>query len=469
MKMTLAQINAQIGVKSALHIAKITEAKELQEDPAKADELAVLVDEIETLGGELTALEEQKSTAPDLDALEAKSAELYKTATQVVNRHAAHIATTTEAKGAFGVQSHSPARMPSYTERDLTSFKRGTMEQRAEKAYGFAQWFLASQFSIKSASEYCKKNGIEVKGQVESVNSLGGALVPVQFDSDLIDLREEYGVFRRNAKVSNMTSDTKIVPRRAGGLTAYWTAEAQELTESTKSWNDVELVARKLTCLAKYSVELNEDALISIGNDLAGEIAYAFAIAEDAAGFNGDGTGAYGRIVGVTTKLLSTYTTAGGLGLKLASGNSWSEITLNDLIALKGLVPQYARKGDLKWYASQAFAAQMERLALAAGGVTAMEIMQGSGKPMFLGYPVEITQTLASAEANSQIPVLFGDLASAALFGDRRSTTVAVSEHAAFTSDQWVIRGTERLDINVHDAGTTTQAGPIVGLITAAS
>jgi len=31
------------------------------------------------------------------------------------------------------------------------------------------------------------------------------------------------------------------------------------------------------------------------------------------------------------------------------------------------------------------------------------------------------------------------------------------------------IRGTDRFDINVHDVGNTSAAGPIVGLITAAS
>ena len=38
-----------------------------------------------------------------------------------------------------------------------------------------------------------------------------------------------------------------------------------------------------------------------------------------------------------------------------------------------------------------------------------------------------------------------------------------------FAEDQLAIRGTQRFDINVHDVGNTTAAGPIVGLITAAS
>jgi hypothetical protein len=54
------------------------------------------------------------------------------------------------------------------------------------------------------------------------------------------------------------------------------------------------------------STELAEDAVISIADDLAQEMGYAFAVAEDAAGWTGDGTSTYGGIRGVKTKLGGT-------------------------------------------------------------------------------------------------------------------------------------------------------------------
>ena len=48
------------------------------------------------------------------------------------------------------------------------------------------------------------------------------------------------------------------------------------------------MTAKKLMVLTKYSNELNEDAVLNIGDDLAGEIAYAFALKEDQCGFTGD-------------------------------------------------------------------------------------------------------------------------------------------------------------------------------------
>jgi len=123
----------------------------------------------------------------------------------------------------------------------------------------------------------------------------------------------------------------------------------------------------------------------------------------------------------------------------------------------------------------------MKKLVYAAGGVTGTEINDGVRQRTFLGYPVEFAQSMPTAEANSQVCALFGDLQKAADFGDRRSETISFSDTAViggeslWERDQLGIRGTQRFDINVHDVGNAhaTAAsrvpGPIVGLITAAS
>lgn len=102
-------------------------------------------------------------------------------------------------------------------------------------------------------------------------------------------------------------------------------------------------------------------------------------------------------------------------------------------------------------------------------------IAGGIAGKRFLGDPVEITQTLPRTDANDQVVCLYGHLPSAARLGDRRQTTIAVSEHVAFSTDEIAIRGTQRLDIVVHDVGNASGtaslrvAGPIVGLLMAAS
>jgi HK97 family phage major capsid protein len=118
----------------------------------------------------------------------------------------------------------------------------------------------------------------------------------------------------------------------------------------------------------------------------------------------------------------------------------------------------------------------MQRLALAAGGTTATEIVNGVSVMMFLGYPVRISQKFPSTTANSQIPVLFGNFAQGAMFGSRTgSETIAFSSEATvggesmWERDQIGVRGTERFDVVVHDYGSASAAGPIVGLEMAGS
>jgi HK97 family phage major capsid protein len=338
-------------------------------------------------------------------------------------------------------------------------------------AFSFGQWLRAAN-GVQSAKDWCNDNGVMLAVSNETTNTQGGYIVPQQFDNALVDLRLQYGVFRRNARVRQMTSDTLYVPRRTGGLTAYWTSESGSITESTKAWDQIQLVAKKLAAVTRMTTCLAEDAIINVADDLASEIAYAFAYAEDVAGFNGTGISTHGGITGVTTKIKSaagTPTTTSAGGVIVATGNVMSEVTMGDLNQVVGKCPTYARMGA-KWYCSPFFFdAVMARLAYAAGGNTVGNILGSAGLSYF-GYPVELVEVLPSTDANSQILCLFGNLSMAASFGDRRQTTLAFSDSATvggesvFEKDQIAVRGTERLDIVVHDVGNTSTAGPIVAL-----
>lgn len=355
----------------------------------------------------------------------------------------------------------------------VTSF---TGENKEERAYRFGQWLLGralydDKFApCHTARKFCDENGLGLeRAMSEGVNETGGYTVPPEFSNDLIDLREQYGVFRRNAKIRPMTRDTLTIPRRVSGLTASFIAEAAAMSTSDKGWDQVELVAKKLYAFARYSSEVNEDSIIDFANDLASEIAYAFAEKEDQCGFNGTGTSTYGGMTGVCQRLLDVYTTAGGVGLKLGSGNAYSELLLTDFEAVVGSLPQYADSDSAAWYVHRQFYWNvMVKVMLASGGVTAAEI-EDARKQRFMGYRVEFSQVLPKTEANSQVCALFGDLSKAASFGTRRDTSIMLSEHSRFANDQIEIRGTERFDINVHDVGDTSNAGPIVGLLTAGS
>jgi HK97 family phage major capsid protein len=178
------------------------------------------------------------------------------------------------------------------------------------------------------------------------------------------------------------------------------------------------------------------------------------------------------------------------MGLVVASGtgyaSNYKSIVLTDLNSVVALLPEYADvPGQAKWYCSKLFwGSVLQKVATNAGGNRIAELENGALRKSFLGYDVVISQVMPKVSATSQVCCLFGNLAMAARLGDRRQTTIQMSEHAlnAFEQDEVVIRGTERFDIVVHDVGDPTSGagpaksaqlgnspGPIVGLITASS
>jgi HK97 family phage major capsid protein len=338
------------------------------------------------------------------------------------------------------------------------------------------------------AKAWCDANGMEFKVATENVNSTSAFLVPEEFSQDLIDLREQYGVFRRQAKIRRMTSDTLTVPRRVSGLTAYAYGEGQAGTESQKVWDQVRLVAKDWMVITRYTNQLSADAVINIGDDLAGEIAYAFANKEDLCGFMGDGSSPYAGIQGVLPRLLNVWGatgvgTSGGTaaGLRVATGTgyatNYNSITLADFNAVVGMLPQFADTPNAAWYMHKTFWGTVaQKLETAAGGNRVGDITDGARTPKFLGYPVIISQVLPKTSALSQVCCVLGDLSLAASFGDRQQDAIAMSEHASvggqsvFERNELAVRGTERFDIVVHDVGDGASiVGPMVGLVTASS
>jgi len=391
---------------------------------------------------------------------------------------------------AFGVHAgHDVAKqfsIPRNVRRvQLKNFRADSSDVPAEvRAYRFGMWALAQlsqtgsiPYQNAAAVAYCRDNGLMNAAHGEGGADTTGAhvLVPDEFGTDLILLRERYGVARQLFNVVNMSSDTRTEPRQLSGLTAYFTAENAAITESNMRFDNVTLVAKKLAVIARMSNELNMDNVLGLADRLIGEIAYAFAYKEDDCAFNGTGTSTYGGMVGARTRM-DELTAGTAPGLIAGSGNLWSELTLADFNKVVGSLPNYADVPGAGWVCHKTFEhSVMQKLAYAAGGVLASEIVGGIRRNTFLGYPVYTSQVFPSTEANSQIPVLFGAFNLAAMFGARGQEEIAFSAEATvggqsmWERDQIGVRGTERFDIVVHDCGTNSAAGPIVGLETLGS
>jgi HK97 family phage major capsid protein len=360
----------------------------------------------------------------------------------------------------------SRIKLPAQARYHHASLKAFKGQDADAEAYLTGQFLLATIGKSEHAHNWCKEHGIDTRFRgalKESDNSLGGFLVPIEMERSIIALREERGVLRREAMVVPMSSDTLHMPRRASGVTAYWTGELSEITASNPTLDQVELTAKKLAALVRMSSEVNEDTVVSLADFVTTEIAYAFADKEDLAGFLGDGTSTYGGIVGIKNAL------GNGSEVTAVTGNTaFSTLDMLDFENMIGKLPMYALQ-NAKWYISRAgWAASMQRLADAAGGNTTQNIMGGTG-PAFLGFPVvwvQVMNSTLSAQTSTEGLCYFGDLRQGVKLGTRRGMSIAMSTDRYFETDEIGIKATQRLDIVVSERGTSSAAGSIIGLET---
>jgi len=329
-------------------------------------------------------------------------------------------------------------------------------------AYASGQFIRASIGRNESARQWCRDHGVITNAMGENNDLLGGVLVIPQFESAIINLKESYGVFGQNVRNVPMTSDQWIGPRRLSGLTAYAVTEAQEITASDATMNQVSLTAKKWGTLTRISSELNEDSIIAIADFLAQEIAYAHAVKEDQSGFLGDGTTTYNGVMGLANALNAGSVATAGSGLNTAATLTIAvfQDAVSKLPQFPGIMPKWFVHSAVYWNV-------MARLQLAAGGNSVTDL--GNGPVMqFMGYPVVFSQSLPSTIGASTKFAYFGDLSMAATKGNRRGVTIAADASRYFEFDQTAIRSTLRYDINIHEKGTASVAGPIVQLVSAA-
>lgn len=344
-----------------------------------------------------------------------------------------------------------------------------TGPEAVEQAYRVGRWIRGTVFRNQDDLRWCRDHGVEARALNEGSNSAGGALVPEEFASEVIRLTEEYGTFASSGVESmNMTRDTMVIPKRLTGTSAYFIGEGSAITESEPTYGNVNLVAKKLAVSCRMSSEIVEDALVSMADQVTMEFATSIAYKQDLCGWVGDGTSTYGGMRGLVNKINDgTHTAAVHTA---ASGNtSFETLDIDDFLGVLGKLPIYARAGA-RWFVSPAgYAASIQRLKYAAGGATVEDLGRGI-VDQWLGYPVQVVHVMNStlgADA-SQVKVLFGNLGMSSIYARRRDFSVRLFDQVYATTDQLLLQGTARFDINHHSLGDTSTAGPVIALKTAA-
>ena len=330
-----------------------------------------------------------------------------------------------------------------------------------EIARGAAAWFMRALGNDERA---WKIGGPYLP--VQRASGSGDFLVPAEI-ADVIIAFRDLAVFRANASVYSMESDTLDVPRRSSSLTVNFVAEGTALAESKVIWDAIGFAAKKAAAFARLSNELDEDAAPDVGAYLLVDSGTSLGLFEDDCGFNGDGTSPYGGVVGLCPALLDGAHDAGKVFA--ASGhNTFGSLDASDLTALMQALPDKFWPNAKFFCSGYAAAATFMRLGATTAG-TRMTALGLRPQLQFAGIPVVITPKLPGAgDQQGKIMLLFGDLRLAAALGSRRELTLATSGQRYFELDQTAFRVTSRFDITCNDLGDNAAAGAIVGLVGAA-
>lgn len=359
--------------------------------------------------------------------------------------------------------SRDTIKVPAKAKRGghLKAFKGPDAERNAFVA---GQIYLAGALGKESSIQWCKDHGIVYNAMTEGTNSAGGFAVDDEMMAAILRLREERGVFFRYANQVPMGSDVMTIPRLITDVTAAWTNEATAVSASDATLAQATLTAKKLLVLTKISTELDEDAIVSIGDAVTQSMAYQTADKVDDAGFNGDGTSGFGSITGLANALNSAAINTLGTG-----DTALSNVVLKDYEETMALVGQYPG-ANYRWYVhSTTYYNSMLNLLNAAGGNTIASLAAGQTEPMFLGYPVTFAQVMDSSLAASDDVCYFGDLGLAASVGTRSAFNTAVSAERYFEEDVIALRSRERIAVTVHETGDTIRTRPIVAMRLAAA
>ena len=232
----------------------------------------------------------------------------------------------------------------------------------------------------------------------EGTDSLGGYLVPAEWDSRLISALEEENVMRKLGTAIQTSGDHKI-NITATKPAAAWIDEGQALSFSDTTFAQVTLGAHKLQVGIKVTNELLYDNAFNLENYIVDQFSKALANAEEDAFLNGaasDTGKPTGLFVTAASDTTTVVTTAG------------ASIAADDIINLVYKLKRPYRKNAV-FILNDAVLAAVRKLKDSNQAYMWQPSYQAGEPDRLFGYPV-YTSTYAPEVAAGKAVIAFGDM-----------------------------------------------------------
>lgn len=256
----------------------------------------------------------------------------------------------------------------------------------------------------------------------------------------------------------DQTSSTSGQFNEYGGVQAFWTEEAAEMTQSQPSFGQISLEAFKLATYARVSDELLEDGAMAFDSWLSSDVGFRGAIQAERERTFLRGTGV-GQPKGVL-QAGGRYTVA---------RNTANRVLYEDIVAMEART--FERTGNAVWVASRSVLPQLMRLEDSEGNLIWQDNARATSPNTLFGRPIVYSDVMPLLGTEGDLM-----LVNFAYYyvGERAATTIDSSNHELFKYGLTSWRAMHRVGgIPAMDAPYTAyngwQTSPYVVLTDAAS
>jgi HK97 family phage major capsid protein len=347
-------------------------------------------------------------------------------------------------RGGFRVRF---ATAPARPKRDPDA---GLKDKRGVKASRYVLGILHARFNkvgLDKAAEWVSNrfgDDIVARALAGGITGEGGALIPQDFLADLIELlRASTAVRGANPMEVGMPMGNLTIPRLAGGATAAYQGELNDIAISQERFDDVNFSAKKLTAMVPVSNDLIRRSPIGVEEIVRDDLVQTVARREDLAFLRGDGTaqGPIGMRHLVSTANLITVT---AMPATPAAGDQLNAILNGTSAAILALQNGMSRMIRPVWIMAPTIARFITLARDSIGGFYFKDEME---RGMFEGYPVKLTQqiptNLSIATYSQGSEIYFVDMADFVI-ADTYNVIVDASDVAAYNDGTSVISAFQR-------------------------
>ncbi|UYQ70656.1 phage major capsid protein [Pelagibacterium flavum] len=277
----------------------------------------------------------------------------------------------------------------------------------------------------------------ELKALTVANDEQGGYLAPEEMSDEFIRNLVEFSPVRSVASVRNIGGQSVKYPKRTGVTNAQWESEAEDSQESTPTFGQVEVPARKLMTYVDISNELLADSAGTAEQEVRLALAEDFGKKEGTSFVNGDGTNQPEGFMdnADVAEVLNGHATV---------------LDADQLISLMYDLPA-AYRNNGTWAMNGTTLATLRKLKDGNGQYLWQPSLQAGQPETILGRPVIEMVDMDDVAADA-FPIAFGDFNRGYRVVDRLAMSILVNPYLLATKGVTRIHATRRVGGKVIQA-----------------